>query len=49
MEPIKVVARYANGTALKGLTQDFFANNDRFHLIPVDKQPGGTFDVFVTG
>jgi hypothetical protein len=49
MEPIKVVARYANDTVLKGFTHDFFANKDRFHLIPVDKQPGGTFVVFVTG
>jgi hypothetical protein len=32
MEPIKVVVRYADGKLLKGMTQDFFPNKDRFHL-----------------
>ena len=32
MEPIKVVVRYADGKLVKGMTQDFFPNKDRFHL-----------------
>ena len=47
MEPIKVVARYANGTVIKGFTQDFFPNKDRFHVIPADRRPGETIEVFV--
>ena len=48
MEPIKVVARYTNGTVIKGFTQDFSPNKDRFHLLPVDKRSGGTIEVFVS-
>ena len=40
MESIKVVARYVDGRILKGLTQDFFPNKDRFHLFPAN-QPSG--------
>ena len=47
VEPIKVVARYVNGTLIKGFTQDFFPNKDRFHMISADTQPGGTIEVFV--
>jgi hypothetical protein len=47
MEPIKVVARYANGTVIKGFTQDFFPNKDRFHVIPADRRPGETIEVFM--
>ena len=32
MEPIKVVVRYLDGRLVKGVTQDFFPNKDRFHL-----------------
>jgi hypothetical protein len=32
MESIKVVVRYADGRVVKGMTQDFFPNKDRFHL-----------------
>jgi hypothetical protein len=32
MEPIKVVVRYGDGRVVKGMTQDFFPNKDRFHL-----------------
>ena len=32
MEPIKVVVWYADGKLVKGTTQDFFPNKDRFHL-----------------
>ena len=42
MEPIKIVARCTNGTVIKGFTQDFSPNKDRFHVIPVDKRSGGT-------
>jgi hypothetical protein len=34
MEPVKVVVRYLNGKVIKGFTQDFFPNKDRFHLRP---------------
>jgi hypothetical protein len=37
MEPVKVVVRYLNGKVLKGFTQDFLPNKDRFHLHPPDK------------
>ena len=36
MERTKVVVRYANGKVLKGHTQDFFPNKDRFHLFLAD-------------
>jgi len=32
VEPIKVVVRYGDGRVVKGVTQDFFPNKDRFHL-----------------
>lgn len=32
MEPIKVVVHYASGKIIKGMTQDFLPNKDRFHL-----------------
>ena len=48
MEPVKVVARYSNGTVIKGFTQDFSPNKDRFHLVPADKRPDGTIEVVVS-
>jgi hypothetical protein len=48
MEPVKVVARYSNGTVIKGFTQDFSPNKDRFHVIPADKRPPGTIEIFVS-
>ena len=33
MGEIRVVARYTDGRVIKGFTQDFFPNKDRFHLI----------------
>jgi len=33
MGATKVVARYTDGRVIKGFTQDFFPNKDRFHLI----------------
>ena len=47
MEPIKVVARYINGRVIKGLTQDFFPNKDRFHLHTADKPSGEAMEVLV--
>jgi hypothetical protein len=47
MEPIKVVARYINGKVIKGLTQDFFPNKDRFHLQPTEKSTGEASEIFV--
>ena len=46
-ERIKVVARYANGRVLKGYTQDFFPNKDRFHLFPAEKPDTLGVDVFL--
>jgi len=37
VEPLKVVARYNDGRRVKGLSQDFFPNKDRFHVSPADK------------
>lgn len=46
-ERIKVVVRYANGRVLKGYTQDFFPNKDRFHLFLAEKPEALGVDVFV--
>lgn len=40
MESVKVVVRYLDGKILKGFTQDFHPNKDRFHLHPVAETPG---------
>ncbi len=40
MDPVKVVVRYADGRVIKGYTQDFFPNKDRFHLHPQQKSSG---------
>jgi len=47
MEPIKVVVRYLNGKVIKGVTQDFFPNKDRFHLHPAAKSSGEAMEVLV--
>jgi hypothetical protein len=47
VEPIKVVLRYVNGKVLKGFTQDFLPNKDRFHLHPTEKALGEAKEVFV--
>jgi len=46
MEPLKVVARYVDGRMLKGLSQDFFPNKDRFHIHPAEKPSGEGVEVF---
>ena len=47
MEPLKVVARYIDGKTIKGLSQDFFPNKDRFHVYPADKPSGGTVEILL--
>ena len=45
MEPVKVVIRYVNGKVIKGFTQDFFPNKDRFHLHRAAKASGEAVEV----
>ena len=47
MEPVKVVARYVNGRRVKGFSQDFFPNKDRFHIYPIAKPSGEAAEVLV--
>ena len=47
MEPVKVVARYINGRRVKGFSQDFFPNKDRFRVYPAAKPSGEAVEVLV--
>ena len=47
MEPVKVVVRYADGRVVKGFTQDFFPNKDRFHLYPAEKPSGEAKEILL--
>ena len=47
MEPIKVVARYINGKRVKGLSQDFFPNKDRFHVYPTENPQAEAVEVLL--
>jgi len=47
MEPVKVVARYVNGKRVKGFSQDFFPNKDRFHVYPAAKPLGEATEVLL--
>jgi hypothetical protein len=47
MEPSRVVVRYANGEILKGFTQDFSPNKDRFRVFLADKPPGQCIEVLI--
>jgi len=47
MEPVKVVARYIDGRRVKGFSQDFFPNKDRFHIYPAAKPSGEAVEVLV--
>jgi len=47
MEPVKVVARYVNGKRVKGFSQDFFPNKDRFHVYPAAKPSGEAVEVLL--
>lgn len=40
MEPVRVVVPFTEGKVLKGFTQDFFANKDRFHQHPIEGMQG---------
>ena len=48
IERVKVVVRYSDGRLIKGFTQDFFPNRERFHLIPADNPSGGAIEVSVS-
>jgi len=45
MEKVKVVVRYNNGRLIKGFTQDFFPNRNRFHLFSADSPSGEAIDI----
>jgi hypothetical protein len=45
MERLKVVVRYVAGDLIKGFTQDFFPNKERFHVFPVDQSPSRAVEV----
>jgi hypothetical protein len=45
MEKVKVVVRFSDGKLIRGFTQDFFPNKERFHLIPADNPSGGAIEV----
>ncbi len=47
MEKVKVVVRYSDGRLIKGFTQNFFPNKERFHLIPDDNPSGGAIGVYM--
>ncbi len=47
MEPVKVVVRYVSGKVMKGFTQDFFPNKDRFHLHAASKASGDAAEVML--
>jgi len=45
MEPIKVVARYANGWVIKGFSHDFSTQKERFHIILEGQSSGEVIEV----
>ena len=47
METIKVVVRYKDGKVLKGVTQNFFPNKDRFHLFLAEKPSDPPKEIFI--
>jgi len=47
MEKIKVVVRYSDGRLIKGFTEDFFPNKERFHLMPANNHSGGAIEVSI--
>ncbi|OPX97393.1 MAG: hypothetical protein A4E62_01520 [Syntrophorhabdus sp. PtaU1.Bin002] len=47
MEPVKVVVRFGDGRVVKGVTQDFFPNKDRFHLHPTSDTSGNATEVCI--
>ena len=47
MERLKVVVGYSNGKVIKGFTEDFYPNKERFHLFPADNPPGVAIEVSI--
>jgi hypothetical protein len=47
MEKVKVIVRFSDGKLIKGFTQDFFPNKERFHLIPANNPSGEAIEVSV--
>jgi hypothetical protein len=47
MGKVKVVVRFGDGKLIKGFTQDFFPNKERFHLIPANHPSGEAIEVSV--
>jgi len=47
VELVKVVVRFADGRIVKGFTQDFHPNRDRFHLRPVEDNPGKPIEILI--
>jgi hypothetical protein len=47
VEPIKVVARYVDGKIVKGISQDFSPNRDRFHVYLTESPSGEPVEVLV--
>lgn len=45
--PGKVVARYADGRALKGYAGDFDPDQPRFHLVPIDGSPEQATEIWL--
>ena len=42
-----MVARYLDGKRVKGFSQDFFPNKDRFHVYPAAKPSGEAMEVLL--
>ena len=42
-----MVARYIDGRRVKGVSQDFFPNKDRFHVYPAAKPSGEAVEVLL--
>ena len=47
MEPVKVVAHYANGKVIKGFAGDFSPSKDRFHLFSATDPTGEAMEVLI--
>ena len=47
MERSKSVLRYRNGKVVKGFTQDFYPNKDRFFFFPADDLSGEAIEVLL--
>ncbi len=47
MERVKVVMRYSDGRLIKGFTQDFFPNKERFHVTAADNPSDGPIEVSI--